>query len=106
MKRSFPWRAGFGCVARTVFFTLGICAAPALLIGQTQTGVTGEGTPVENRQPSLGVRYIIATQSGLYPSDDGNPPAGTQPPNRDDPFLGEIRAVPYNVAPRGWMFCE
>ncbi len=23
-----------------------------------------------------------------------------------EPFLGEIRLVPYNFAPRGWEFCE
>jgi hypothetical protein len=23
-----------------------------------------------------------------------------------DPFLGEILLVPYNFAPRGWVFCE
>lgn len=23
-----------------------------------------------------------------------------------DPFIGEIRLVPYNFAPRGWAFCE
>ncbi|MDQ6726377.1 MAG: tail fiber protein [Actinomycetota bacterium] len=23
-----------------------------------------------------------------------------------DPFLGEIRLVPYNFAPRGWAFCQ
>ncbi len=23
-----------------------------------------------------------------------------------DPFLGEIRPVPYNFAPRGWAFCQ
>jgi microcystin-dependent protein len=74
-------------------------------MGQSETGVTGAGTPVENRQPSLGLRYIIALQ-GIYPDDVANPPGGTQPPYRDDPYLGEIRAVPYNIAPRGWAFCE
>ena len=60
---------------------------------------------MENRQPTLALRYIIAMQ-GIYPNNDGNPPGGTQPADRNDPFLGEIRAVPYNVAPRGWAFCE
>ncbi len=23
-----------------------------------------------------------------------------------DPFLGQIRLVPYNFAPKGWEFCE
>src|SRR5882757_2518162 len=23
-----------------------------------------------------------------------------------DPFLGEIRPLPYNFAPRGWAFCQ
>jgi microcystin-dependent protein len=101
-------RSDIGCIARTSLIALYVCATPALLIGQTETGVTGDGTPVENRQPSLGLRYIIAMQ-GYFPQDPASgvtPPGGTQAPDRNEPFMGEIRAVPYNVAPRGWAFCE
>jgi microcystin-dependent protein len=38
---------------------------------------------------SLGLLLVLA------------PPARAQ-----EPFLGEIRIVPYNFAPRGWAFCE
>jgi microcystin-dependent protein len=32
---------------------------------------------------------------------------GLAPPARaQDPFIGEIRLVPYNFAPQGWAFCE
>jgi microcystin-dependent protein len=104
-RKSNPCAFRVGEIVRTIFVTLAAIAAPTLVFAQGNTGVTGDGTPVENRQPGLGLRYIIAMQ-GIFPDNNGDPPGGTQPPYRDDPYFGEIRAVPYNIAPRGWVFCE
>lgn len=74
--------------------------------GNAQTGITGGSAPLENRQPTLVTRYMIALQ-GVFPNDN---PTGTPSqqfaPNRLDPFLGEIKAVPFNFAPQGWALCE
>jgi len=85
---------------------------PALLFtvwpiafAQAQTGVTGQGVSFENRQPTLAVRYIIALQ-GIFPNEAQGTPSGDQPPDRSTPFLGEIRAISFNFAPKGWVFCE
>jgi microcystin-dependent protein len=65
------------------------------------TGSTGGGQPHENRQPSLGVNYIIAMQ-GVFPSrSSGTPPVE---PTSSEPLLGEIRLFAGNFAPRGWVF--
>lgn len=78
----------------------------ALALADTQTGVTGQGLPAENRQPTLAIRYIIALE-GIFPNDDPNgTPSQTTPPDRTTPFLGEIRTIAFNFAPRGWALCE
>ena len=105
MKRRSPGRSRCRRVARGLCIALYVCATPALLIGQTETGVTGAGTAVENRQPAVALRYVIALQ-GIFPDNVEAPPSGTQAPDREFPLLGEIRGVPYNIAPRGWAFCE
>src|ERR1700730_8579460 len=69
------------------------------------TGVTGGNTPVENRQPTLVMRYIIAL-NGIFPDDAQSTPTQSSPPDRTTPFLGEIKVVPFNFAPGGWAFCE
>ena len=71
------------------------------------TGNAGTGGPINNRQPTLVMRWIIAKEGGIFPNDDPNSsPNGTSSPDRSIPFLGEIKAVPFNFAPRGWEFCE
>ena len=73
---------------------------------RAQTGVTGGSAPLENRQPTLVTRYMIALQ-GVFPNDDPNgTPSQQDAPDRLEPFLGEIKAVPFNFAPRGWALCE
>ena len=92
---------------RCWLFGLLLCAwqiVPA--VGDTQTGVTGDGNSVENRQPTLAIRYMIATE-GIFPDDN---PQGTpnqnSGPDRSIPFLGEIKPIAFNFAPKGWMLCE
>src|SRR5437868_276803 len=74
--------------------------------GDTQTGVTGNGNPVENHQPTLAIRYIICVE-GLLPNDDpqGSPDQNSGP-DRSTPFLGEIKPIAFNFEPKGWRFCE
>lgn len=69
------------------------------------TGVAGGGSAVENRQPTLATRYIIALQ-GFYPADGSSDLGEQQPPARSSPYYGEIRAVAFNFAPPGWALCE
>lgn len=40
----------------------------------------------------------IIALTGIYPSRDGS--------NSSDPWIGEIKWVPYNFAPGGWAFCD
>ena len=57
------------------------------------TTYTGGSQPFDNRQPYLGVNYIIALV-GVFPS------------RSSEPFIGEIRMFAGNFAPRGWAFCD
>lgn len=75
------------------------------MLGDTITGTTGGNVPLENRQPTLATGYMIAIQ-GIFPDVGNSDPAGTQPPDRSQPFIGEIKAVPFNFAPSGWMLCQ
>lgn len=87
-------------IATLVFFH-----ALGLAVADTFTGISGGSSPLENRQPTLAIQYIIALQ-GIFPSADRTPHP-SQPPDRTDPFLGEIRAVAFDsVVPRGWAFCN
>ena len=77
-----------------------------LAVGDTQTGATGDGNPVENHQPTLAIRYMIAVQ-GIFPDDNPNgSPNQNSAPDRSIPFLGEIKPIAFNFAPKGWMLCE
>jgi len=60
------------------------------------TGSLGGNQAYTNRQPGLGLNYVIA-MSGLYPS---------QSFGGSEPFLGEIGIFAGNFAPRGWSFCD
>ena len=59
------------------------------------SGLTARtATPVEIRDPWLGVNYIIALQ-GIFPSRNG-----------PEPYLADIVMFGGNFAPRGWAFCQ
>jgi microcystin-dependent protein len=76
-----------------------------LLFGDTVTGTTGGNQALDNRQPYLAMSYMIAV-SGTPPDNAASGPTGTQPPNRTQPFLGEIKPIPFYFGPSGWMLCE
>src|ERR1051326_296160 len=80
---------------------------PILILLADTTGITGNDQPVENRQPTLALTYIIALE-GIFPSDGGTAgtPNQTSPPDRTTPFIGEIRVVSFNFAPKGYALCE
>ena len=66
-------------------------------------GSFGSGNPHENRQPYLGLNYIIAL-AGIYPSQ------GNRSRHRElgemDPFLGQINLFGCNFAPQRWALCQ
>ena len=97
---------------------------PVVGTAEHVTTRTGGGDAHENRQPSLGLRYVIAN-SGLYPSRgtaegeeassedakmaamaEPNPDAANAPGDATEAYLGEIRLLPYNFAPRNWAECK
>lgn len=61
------------------------------------SGATGGAQPIDLRQPSLELNYIICVLGGVYPS-----PGGTV----DLPFLSEVRLFAGDFAPNGWLFCH
>lgn len=62
------------------------------------TSFAGGGQPHENRQPYLGVNYIICLE-GIYPSQ------GSGMFDDEEPFVGEIQMFGLSYAPRGWALC-
>jgi microcystin-dependent protein len=70
-----------------------------LLDAPAFTDATGGGQPFDNRQPALGLTYLIAMQ-GVYPGrdccDSGDP----------FPTIGEITAFAGDFAPAGWSFAD
>ena len=60
----------------------------------TQTDPNGSGQSIDNRQPFLGITYIIALQ-GIYPSRD----SGSL--DAEEIYIGEIFAFAGNFAPKG-----
>jgi microcystin-dependent protein len=86
-----------------VFVT--VASQVSLVWGDNATGTTGSSAPVENRQPTLVLRYMIALQ-GIPPDDAQSTPTQQVPPNRQTQFIGEIKTVPFNFAPSGWAFCD
>ncbi|CAF3736818.1 unnamed protein product [Rotaria socialis] len=65
----------------------------------TQTGVTGAGQTFDNRQPGLGITYLI-TMQGVFPSQGGTGPEPMAP------YLGEIVAFAGNFQPGGYAFAN
>ena len=60
------------------------------------SGAVGSGQPIDVRQPSLELNFIICT-NGTFPSRD-TPPS--------PPFLGEVRMFAGIICPSGWTFCH
>lgn len=60
------------------------------------SSVTGGGRPLDIRQPSLELNYIICT-AGVFPSPGGS----IQPP-----FIGQVKLFAGSFAPSGWAFCH
>jgi microcystin-dependent protein len=58
--------------------------------------VGGSGQPIDNHQPSLALKYLIATE-GIFPSTDGF--GGVDPSQQ---FLGEVVAFAGDFVPAGW----
>ena len=67
--------------------------------GLGSTGINGSGQPFPNHQPTLTLRYAIAT-AGVFPTPEST--------NVDaEPTLGEIRPFASNFSlPNGWQYCE
>ncbi len=65
------------------------------VIAFNPSGLTARtSSPVNIRDPWLGLNYIIATQ-GIFPSRSGA-----------EPYIGDIVMFGGNFAPRGWAFCQ
>ncbi len=62
------------------------------------TGLTGGAQPVDNRQPSLGLRYVIAVEGDYPTSGTRNGAAPT--------FIGQVAASATNFASGGFMYAE
>ncbi|MEX2216566.1 MAG: tail fiber protein [Phycisphaeraceae bacterium] len=61
------------------------------------TGNTGGGQAHPNRQPQLGLNYMIAT-AGIFPSDQGV--------ISQEPLLGEVGLFATSNAPQGWELAD
>src|SRR5436305_2054206 len=107
--QSFPLETSHRPVNRrtAIFFIVASTMAGGVAgaFADNVTGTTGNSVPVENRQPTLVVRYIIALQ-GMFPDDAQSTPTQQVAPDRTYQFIGEIKAVPFDFAPGGWTFCE
>jgi microcystin-dependent protein len=60
------------------------------------SGPAGGGQPLDLRQPSLGLNYIICT-NGYFPAAEDR---------FGQPFVGEVRLFAGNFAPAGWALCH
>ena len=83
--------------------TLTVSQLPAhdhTLSGGGATGVTGGSQPFDNRQPSLGLNYLIALQ-GIFPSRDGG-----SAPTDGTPLLGQVSLFAGNFAPSGFALAQ
>lgn len=68
------------------------------IAGGDFTGFTGSGQPVDNRQPTLAMRYVIAVE-GDYPTfGTSNSAAPT--------FIGQVAASATNLTSGGFMYAE
>lgn len=84
------------------------------------TARAGNGSPITNLQPSLGLNYIIALQ-GIFPprsrrldetrespraEDTENSSSAHRGLSASDVYTGEIALFAGNFAPRNWAFCN
>lgn len=81
---------------------------------------SGGVAPHENRQPYLGMRFVIATMPGLYPTgaQDQSYEIHEHPENAypetqeefsvggDEAFIGQLGLMGFNFAPRNWAKCD
>ena len=64
----------------------------------TNTQAPPFSVPIDNRQPSLALNYLIALD-GIFPSQ------GSGAPDQFTPFVGEIISFAGNFAPSGYALC-
>lgn len=94
--------ADLGSMTGTEFTTLSAAQLPAHAhpLHGGLTGATGSGMPVDNRQPSLALNYLIA-MDGAFPLP------GTGSGFDDDfPTIGQITEFAGDFAPAGWAFAH
>jgi microcystin-dependent protein len=70
--------------------------APSSALDATSIRPSGGSQPHQNRQQYLVVNFLISL--------DGVLPSGS-PTGSPEPFLGEIRVVPWSIVPSGWAPC-
>jgi microcystin-dependent protein len=94
----------YSAVAASAIVAIGTFGYGPSLVMADVTGPAGGGLSHENRQPGLGINYLISTQ-GIFPSRNSG---GTADITQLDanPFLGEITMFAGNFAPRGWAFTD
>lgn len=67
------------------------------------TGSAGSGAPIENRQPTIELNYMICAV-GIYPGPDTT--LSRDYVSFSEYFMGEVRLFAANFAPRGWLPCD
>lgn len=71
-------------------------AAPDIALSAAAVATAGGGDPHDNMPPFLALQFCMALQ--------GEDPTVEFP--NTEPFAGEIRLFPYDLAPVGWAFCD
>src|SRR5262249_9204077 len=72
---------------------------PGKKYSASQTDVTGGGQPLDNRQPFLGITYLISLAGIFPPKDNANI-------NPQAPYIGEIFTFAGNYAPQNWDLAD
>lgn len=93
-----PLGTAFGEESTTIT-TSTLAAHDHTVPGGGVTGTTGSGAPLENRQPSLALNYLIATQ-GIF----AGPSSGSF--DSDAPILGQIVEFAGATPPSGWAIAD
>src|SRR4051794_2402698 len=88
------------------FAGLLLALSPLSLRADNATGTTGNSAGLDTRQPTMVMRYMICVQGGIFPDGVDGTPTQQTPPDRTNPYVGEIKAIPFDYLPRGWAFCE
>jgi microcystin-dependent protein len=80
-----------------------VAGQPFVTVGEENLPVQagGSGLALENREPSLGLTYLISV-GGVFPQN-GRPPDSPSP---DEQYLGEVIAFAGNYAPAGWALAQ